>query len=108
MIKTKVFRSKKLTQSSNGQPCIRCDSNDGTVCARHYNGAMSHWYGKGRGIKASDIATADFCRDCDALFSEENYHEWEGGSKSIDRSDMFHHFIMMTNIRRIEQGIIKV
>ena len=102
-----MAKQSKITKSARGKSCIRCGTNDGTICARHYNGSFSHAYGKGRGIKAHDLASAEFCHECDQLFSEENYHRWEGGSKSIDRSDMFHHFIMLTNIRRFEDGVIK-
>lgn len=88
-----------LRNLAKGQSCIRCGK-EGDVCLRHYNGFRQHSYGKGRGIKCHDIAAAELCHWCDADFSEANYHKWEGGSKSIERSEEFLHWCMMTNIRR--------
>lgn len=88
-----------ITESARHQSCIRC-GRDGETRAAHYNGFRQHAYGKGRGIKCNDVATADFCHTCDDLFSEANYSKWPGGSKSIERSEEFLHWCMMTNIRR--------
>lgn len=79
--------------------CIRCGK-EGETCLRHYNGFRAHSYGKGRGIKCHDIAAAELCNECDSLFSEANYPLWDGGSKSVERSEEFLHWCMMTNIRR--------
>lgn len=90
-----------LRKLAREQECIRCGK-EGETCLRHYNGYRSHSYGKGRGIKCSDIAAAELCNECDAEFSEANYGKWVGGSKSIERSEEFLHWCMMTNIRRGE------
>ena len=92
----------KLTKLSKGATCIRCDAPNAYSC--HYNGTYQHQYGKGRGIKCHDLATAEFCHSCDQEFTE--------GSKksfaSIDHRDaQFLHFIMKTNIRRFNSGVIK-
>ncbi len=47
---------------------------------------------------------AEFCFECDQLFSEEAYGLWEGGSKSIERSEEFLFWVVMTRIRREEQN----
>ena len=96
---------KKLTQASKGEACINCYRNNGTTCARHYNGLRQHLYGKGRGIKAHDLCTADLCEECDVLFSEGSK---EGFSGDIDRSEQFQHLILLTNIRRFNNGVLKV
>lgn len=90
----------KLTKSAEGQPCIKCQRT-GETRACHYNGWMQHQYGKGRGIKASDIATAEFCQECDTMFTEGST---EGFTDKIDRSEQFLHFIMLTNISRYKRG----
>jgi len=95
----------KLTQKSKGSTCIRCGADGAYSC--HFNGYRSHSYGKGRGRRCSDIATAELCHTCDQEFSESNYHKFEGGSKSIDRSEQFLHLCMLTNIRRFETGVLK-
>lgn len=94
----------KLTKSSKGMDCIRCGAPDAYSC--HYNGARAHSYGKGRGIKCHDLATADLCHRCDMEFSEgimpTNCNtKWE-------RSEEFLNLIMLTNIRRVRDGILKV
>lgn len=88
-----------LRKLARGQDCIRCGT-IGETRLSHYNGFRAHSYGKGRGIKCSDLAGAEFCQKCDDDFSEANYHKWPGGSKSIERSEEFLHWCMMTNIRR--------
>ena len=94
----------KLTQKSKGCTCIRCQRPHAYAC--HYNGPRQHDYGKGRGIKAADTSTADFCQECDNRFTE--------GSTSPDwpnkweRSEEFLHYINLTNIRRFELEILTV
>ena len=85
--------------SAKDRPCIRCGK-PGETRTAHYNGLRQHAYGKGRGIKCSDIATAEFCHCCDQLFSESNYPLFAGGSKSVERSEEFLHWCMMTQIRK--------
>jgi len=116
----------KITKSAQGMDCIRCGSNDGTVCARHYNGPRQYSYGKGRGIKCNDLMTAEFCSKCDFIFTEGETRRWannvcpwlindskkllglsqEGSIELFKdlRSGDFLHWINMTNIRRIETG----
>ena len=88
------------------RPCIRC-GRPGETRRCHYNGFRAHAYGKGRGIKCSDIATAEFCQACDDLFSEKNYPLFLGGSKSIERSEEFLHWCVMTMIRR-DRDVVSV
>ena len=94
-----------ITQSAKDTPCVRCGST-GNVCARHYNGLRQHQYGKGRGIKASDLASADLCDECDAEFTEGvNIIDGERAGKSIARSEEFLHLCMLSNIRRYQDGV---
>ena len=92
----------KLTQLSKGQSCIRCGAPDAYSC--HYNGHRQYMLGKGRGKKCHDLATAEFCHRCDLDFSEGNFNEFVS---KIDKSEQFLFFIMLTNIRRLENGVIK-
>lgn len=87
-----------LREQARNSPCVRC-GREGETRVCHMNGYRASSYGKGRGIKCHDLATAFFCQACDDLFSEKNYHLWPGGSKSVDRSEQFLHWIMMTRIR---------
>lgn len=91
----------KITQSAKEMSCIRCGK-EGETRACHYNGPRQHDYGKGRGIKANDLATAEFCHDCDQHFTEGSSH-W---SNKWERSEDFLHYIMLTNIRRLKNGVI--
>lgn len=99
-------RLKTITDRARDKTCIRCGKY-GETRACHYNGFRAHHYGKGRGIKCSDLMTAEFCQECDDLFSEKNYPHWADGSKSIDRSEEFLHWISMTNIRRLADKVIE-
>lgn len=93
----------KLTQKSKGKNCIRCGKPGAYSC--HYNGVRQHSYGKGRGIKCNDLMTAEFCYECDKEFSEGSKGTW---NDKWDRSEDFLHWIAMTNIRRLENGDIKL
>lgn len=59
-----IFRSPKLLQSAEGQPCMICGVNDGSTVAAHANRVS---LGKGVGIKAPDYYTAWMCAVCHAL-----------------------------------------
>lgn len=93
----------KLTESANGQSCIRCDAPGAWAC--HYCGPRQYSYGKGRSIKCNDLATAEFCQKCDQAFSE---GKMEGFTDKWDKSEQWMYYIMMTNIRRVERGVIKL
>jgi len=93
----------KLTQSAKGNSCIRCGAPDAYAC--HYNGIRQHYFGKGRGIKANDLVTAEFCHKCDMDFTEGST---AGYMDKTDRSEQFLFFVMMTNIRRLAEGVLKV
>lgn len=101
-----MINCRKLSLHARDNPCIKCGAPN-QFGISHYNGYRSHSYGKGRGIKANHLMTADFCHNCDAIFSEKNYADWDNGSKSIDRSEQFLHYIAMTNIRRHKNNLFK-
>ena len=90
----------KLTQSSKGATCIACGAENAYSC--HYNGPRQHDYGKGRGRKAHDLMTAEFCHKCDQQFAEgSTSFRWKD---KWERSEEFLHWIALTNIRRYEEG----
>lgn len=99
LAKTKPLCKRVADPEAQFRPCIRC-GREGETRNCHYNGFRQHMYGKGRSIKADDTMTAEFCQACDDLFSEKSYPLWKGGSKSIERSEEFLHWIALTNIRR--------
>lgn len=96
----------KLTDSARGQACIRCGAEHAYAC--HYNGFRQQMFGKGRGQKCSDIATAEFCHKCDQRFNEGSQNEAWGTGMIGDtaRSEEFLYFIMLTNIRRYKEGVL--
>lgn len=93
----------KLTKASKGKECIRCQALDAYSC--HYNGTYQNQYGKGRGLKGHDMTTAEFCFGCDRRFSE---GVTAGFKSKADRDAQFLHWVTMTNIRRFNEGVLKV
>jgi hypothetical protein len=100
--KENYFRSKKYLDSAEGRSCIRCGRANATIVACHYTGIRQHTYAKGFRVKCHDICTADFCSDCHRYFDNPMMR------KSIEASEEFLHYIMLTILRRIENGIIKL
>lgn len=98
----------KLTAAAKGQSCIRCGVSDDTTVLCHYSGVWQHRFGKGTGIKGHDIAGADLCVRCHKFFDE--YESQVGASEGwkIARSEEFLAACLLTVIRRIQQGILKV
>ena len=62
-------------------------------------------FGKGRGIKGNDFMTAEFCYKCDQRFSEGSCIEYDN---KWERSEEFLFWIALTNIRRLENNILKI
>lgn len=98
-----MSKQTRITKSAKGQACIKCGGPDAYAC--HYNGTWQQRYGKGRGIRCNDLATAEFCYACDQLFTEGSTN---GFDNQYDRDAQFHHFILLTNIRRLERGVIEI
>ncbi len=99
-----MSKLEKILTYAKGQPCVRCGRNDGTTCARHYNGLRQHWYGKGRGIKCHPLMAAHLCMACDKDFSE-GVNPYED---KIQRSEEFLHLIALTLINLAKQEKLKV
>ena len=95
------IRSRKLLDKAEGESCIRCGINDGTIVAAHYSGIMAHQIGKGKGIKVDDLATAELCSKCHLeMDSYENGNDYE-------RATEFLIMIMKTLNRRWYRGDFK-
>lgn len=109
-----IIRSRKLLDAANGKSCVNCGTRDGTVVAAHLTGYRAHQYGKGRGIKPHDICTADLCMKCHAAFDKYKASEFDASNPDesfmakIDQSEQFLHCILLTIIRRIDEGEIKL
>lgn len=96
----------KLTEAARGQSCVRCNAEDGTICSCHYSGPWQHRFGKGRGIKGEDLVAADLCMVCHSYFDE--YKGVNSDETAIQRSDEFLACCMLTIIRRLGQGVLRV
>ena len=100
--KTEYVRSRKYLNAAEDSFCVRCSSEVRPAVACHYTGLRQHDYGKGRGVKCHDICTADLCDECHGYFDRPEIN------KSIEASEEFLHYIMLTIIRRVQNGIIKL
>jgi hypothetical protein len=98
----------KLTDAARDQACVRCNAEDGTIVSCHYSGPWQHRFGKGRNIKGNDLVAADLCSGCHAYFDE--YQGVPVGDElaAIKRSDEFQACCLLTVIRRLQQGVIRV
>lgn len=98
------FESKKLRDAAEGQSCVRCGKNDGTVCGAHYTGCRRLAYGGGMGIKVWDFLMAHLCARCHKEMdtaSRDKHTAWE-------HSEEFLHLIALTLARLFDRGIIQV
>lgn len=100
--KDSVFRSRKLLDHAEGQSCVRCGREDGTIVAAHYSGIGSAALGKGTGRKPSDAATAHLCRACHGAFDQYETPNDDG------RSVAFLLLVVKTWDRLLRQGKVKV
>jgi hypothetical protein len=77
-------------------PCQHCGIDDGTVCGAHANSSK---FGKGRGIKASDIYCASLCFTC--------HMELDQGSKmtKAEREQMWQSAHEKTVNKLVELGL---
>lgn len=103
--KTGHVRSRKLLDSSKGQPCTLgfpgCDGGGETTVAAHANMQLC---GKGTSIKASDIYSVDACHSC---------HDILDGRTSFitfphTLEEYFWRAFVKTTNRRIAEGLIIV
>jgi hypothetical protein len=80
---------------------------DGTVVAAHYQGFRSYALGKSKGCKPHDLAVADLCHKCHALF--DNYDDSliaDPCMRKIDHSERFLFYILLTLVRRMQQEVL--
>jgi len=93
--KFNYVRSKTYRNGAKDQSCTVCDMNDGTTVFVHLD---AQYAGKGRGIKADDVAGFDGCQEC-----HDRYARLDGNPLPewlITRA------LYRTVKRRIEQGIL--
>lgn len=96
------YKNQRLRDSARGQPCACCGVEDDTICLAHYTGIRQHSFGKGRGIKGSDIAAAPLCALCHARFDQPKER------KSVEMSEEFLYLIVMNLIQAAEAGRLKI
>ena len=111
MISKLKIRSKKYLAAAKEQSCVRCGISNGTIVGAHYSGIRCHLYGKGTGTKCHDICVADLCSECHNYFDNPNLglrHSTELNRRwrKTEMSEDFLHCVMLTLIRRCEQGVL--
>ena len=89
------FKSEKLRKSANGEACVNCDTQDGTVVLAHL---PMMGIADGGSSKCDDFVSAYLCRRC--------HFEADHGSK---RRDVFWRYqVNVKTLRRMfEKGAIK-
>lgn len=99
-----IFECQKLRDAPNGKPCVRCGARRETTVGAHYTGMRRDSYGGGLGQKCWDICIADFCDMCHEYFDRVSREK----SKAIEHSEEFQHYIIVTIMRRIDEGVLVV
>ena len=107
------IRDRKYLDGAKGQTCVRCNKPLAeTVVAAHLTGLRAQEFGKGKGIKAQDIMTADLCDEChemmDKYLTGDNYSDThpEKYVRKLSHSEAFLTYILRTIVRRIDQGLL--
>ncbi len=90
----------KLLKDAKGKDCVKCGGPD--AMAAHYSGMHSNRLGKAMGKKAHDLATAYLCHRCHTEM--DSYAE----GNDAERSAEFLMLVMLTNIKRLEDGVLVV
>jgi len=100
--KLKPYRNRKLLDGYKGEPCSLCGAP--ASCSHHYKGFHQHSYGGGKGIVVSDLASLYVCQ-----YHHDLFHGVvdAGRYTRMELNDMQLHGIVLTNIRRVEQGLFK-
>jgi len=93
----------KLRNAAEGQSCVRCGANDGTVVLAHYFGFRRHSYGGGMSRKGHDAVGAHLCGTCHKLMDT----TLRSKELKVDHSEEFLHLIALTVIRLFNLGIVK-
>ena len=94
--KIRPVRIPKWLALAEGQSCVRCGVQDGTVVAAHYSGLHAHQLGKGGSIKGHDCCVADLCGNCHSHFDQHR-----GGNNDANSLD-FAMCVMKTVARRMK------
>jgi len=93
------FRSKKLLDAAEGQPCVLCGS-VGTTVSAHVNSVA---LGKGTGIKAPDYYAVHLCQVCHDL-----YDGRRGKLTKKEKEDLWTTAFIRTVARWFTSGLIQV
>lgn len=97
--------SKAYRQWVASLPCACCGL-EGATQAAHYQGLRSHFYGRGKGIKANDLYLAPLCISCHNDFDNYDCSEMETRTmRQIDHSEQFQHMILKTIAEAKRQGV---
>lgn len=87
-----------LRAFAEGQACVSCGAQDGTVVLAHYFGARRHAYGGGMSLKGHDAIGAHLCHACHRFMdtlSRDKANKWLS-------SEEFLHLCALTFIRIID------
>ena len=93
-----TYRNRKLLDLAEGQACVMCGNEDGTIVAAHSN-LLEH--GKGRSLKAHDSMHAWLCHQCHSRYDQ-------GGMLKSEARDFILTAISRTYIRMWESELITV
>ncbi len=99
-----IFESQKLRDAPNGKPCVRCGGRREFTVGAHYTGMRRGSYGGGLSQKVWDLCIADLCDVCHIFMDRVSRDK----SKAIEHSEEFQHLVLLTLMRRFDEGVIVV
>ena len=99
--KHKYIRSPAITQSARDEFCALCGVKDGTTVFCHLN---ESWAGKGKSIKADDIAGFYGCLKCHLRYDVQSVN---GSKYPLEVEDVLR-AMYRTWYRLWQKGIIKI
>jgi uncharacterized Fe-S cluster-containing radical SAM superfamily protein len=92
-----------LRKAAEGQSCVRCGIEDGSIVLAHYTGVRRGAYGGGLSLKCHDIFGAHLCGACHRYMDTESRDR----AKRWEHSEEFQHYILLTIKRLLDQEVLK-
>jgi hypothetical protein len=93
-----------LRDLAEGQACVACSKQDGTIVLAHYTGVRRGEFGGGLGLKVSDAVGAHLCSFCHEVMDRKSRIKAE----RWDHSELFLSYCAHTWIRLVDNELVRI